>query len=275
MVERKNKEEAAGGAPEWMCTFSDMMSLLLCFFVLLFAMSTVEKQKFAQTIGSIQGALGRIPNMFNNSFVKPITIKPQIAKPVQRTKTVQRAKEAIAKKARSRLVADEASKEIIVEGVDEGLRFSIAGRILFDEGVAYLKPEAKEILLKLAEILNDFPTLHIRVEGHTNSIPLNSPFLNNWRLAQARAYETMLFLKNEGNADQSMERGQSRVSFMSCGEFRPRFPNDTVENRALNRRVEIVLMQGDQSEIVSGAIEGDEERHEEADKKDFVPIAPQ
>jgi len=275
MVERKKQEEAAGGAPEWMCTFSDMMSLLLCFFILLFAMSTVEKQKFAQTIGSIQGALGRIPNMFNNSFVKPISVIPQVAKPMQRTKTVQRAKEAIAKKARSRLVADEASKEITVEGVDEGIRFSIAGRILFDEGVAYLKPEAKETLLKIAEILNDFLTLHIRVEGHTNSIPLNSPYKDNWRLAQARAFATMLFLKNEGQVDKGLERGQSRLSFMSCGEFRPRFPNDTVENRALNRRVEIVLLQGEQSEMVSGAIEGDEESHEEADKKDFVPVAPQ
>ncbi len=271
MAERKKQEESSGGAPLWMSTFADMMSLLLCFFVLLFSLSTIEKVKFIQAVGSIQGALGRIPNLFNTSYRKPLSIQPQQVEPVQRNKTIERAKEAIAKKARSKLVTDEASREVIVEGVEEGIRFSLAGRILFDSGVAYLKEEAKEILLNVAEILNDFPTLRIRVEGHTNSIPLNSPYMNNWRLAQARAFNVMKFLKEEGNVNRQLPEDQSRLSFRSCGEHRPRFPNDTVQNRALNRRVEIVLLQGNQSEVITGVLEGSDERHEMIDEEMLEP----
>lgn len=271
MPGKKKEEEGGGGAPEWMCTFSDMMSLLLCFFVLLFSLATIEKVKFYQAIGSIQGALGRIPNMFNTSYTKPLSIQPQKVKPVQRNRTIERAKEAIAKKARSKLVANERSKEIVVEGVREGIRFSVAGRLLFEPGVAIIKEDAKEILMNIAEILNDFPTLHVRVEGHTNDIPFNSPYMDNWRLAEARAFNTMLYLKNYGNVDKELEEGESRLSYMSCGPYRPRYPNDSVENRALNRRVEIVLLQGERSEVITGVLEGSEEQKEMVDENELVP----
>ena len=61
------EEEPKAGAPEWMCTFSDMMSLLLCFFILLFALSSIEEMKFQQTIGFIQGSFGRIPGLLTMS----------------------------------------------------------------------------------------------------------------------------------------------------------------------------------------------------------------
>ncbi len=267
--QRKKSEEGGGGAPEWMCTFSDMMSLLLCFFVLLFSLSSIEKVKFDQYIGSIQGSFGRIPNLFNMSFVKPLSTKPQKVEPAQRTKALKRAKEAIAKKAESKLVAEEKSKDIIVEGVEEGIRFTVTGRLLFEGGSADVKAEGEKILIDIAEILNDFPELKVRVEGHSSSIPLppNSFFRNNWRLSQARAYSVLQILsnKNKGNVK------EERLSFMSCGKYRPRFPNDTPENRALNRRVEIVLLQGNRSETVTGILEGSKDPKEIPDESEFVP----
>ncbi len=265
----RKAEEKKGGAPEWMCTFSDMMSLLLCFFVLLFSLSTIEKVKFVQAISSIQGALGRIPNMYNMSFVPTTSTVPQEVEPVQRTREIERAKEAIAEKARSILVADEPSKEVIVEGVKEGVRFSIAGRVLFDQGFAQLAPEGQEILRTLAaEILNDFPNLRVSVEGHTDDsvVPPELPFQDNWRLAEARAYGTMLFMRDECNVD------ESRLSFQSCGMDRPRFPNDSPENRALNRRVEIVLLQGQSSENITGVLEGSGDSKVNPDEREFVPL---
>ena len=192
MARKKSSNgEGGGGAPEWMCTFADMMSLLLCFFVLLFSISSIEKTKFIQGIGSIQGALGRIPYLYNTSFVKPITTNPQKVEPVQRNKTLERAKEAIAKQARSRLVARNLSNEVIIEGVNEGIRFSIAGSLLFDPGLAVIKPEGERALYAIAETLNDFKNLRVRIEGHTDSTPpVNSPYQNNWRLAQARIFHT-------------------------------------------------------------------------------------
>ncbi len=113
---------------------------------------------------------------------------------MQSQKTVQRAKEAIAKKARSRLVADEKSKDVVVEGVKEGIRFTITGRVLFESGQSQVKPSAHRILLTIAEILNDMPKLRIRIEGHTDDSPIvNSIYRNNWRLSQARAASVLFF----------------------------------------------------------------------------------
>ena len=156
--------------------------------------------------------------------------------PVQRNKTLERAKEAIAKQARSRLVARNLSNEVIIEGVNEGIRFSIAGSLLFDPGLAVIKPEGERALYAIAETLNDFKNLRVRIEGHTDSTPpVNSPYQNNWRLAQARAFSTLQFLRDHAQVE------ENRLSFVSRSDNRPRFPNDTVQNRALNRRVEIVL----------------------------------
>ncbi len=269
MPARKKNEEGGGGAPEWMCTFSDMMSLLLTFFVLLFSLSTIEKVKFQQVIGAIQGSFGRIPNFFNTSYVKPRSIKPQKVEPAQRTKAMNRAKEAIAKNAREKLVAEEKSKEVIVEGVEEGIRFSIAGRLLFDPGSAEVNPNAEPLLFKVAEILNDFPELQVRVEGHASNTPLppNSYFSNNWKLAQARAYSVLNVLSDEEKGNVKNDR----LSFMSCGPYRPRFPNDNPEDRALNRRVEILLLQGSRSEVITGILEGSKDPKEIPDETEFVP----
>jgi chemotaxis protein MotB len=266
-VPKKRKDDSPSGAPEWMCTFSDMMSLLLCFFVLLFSMSTIEKVKFQQAIGSIQGALGRIPTFFNTSYIEPLSVEPQKVEPLQRTKTLQRAKEAIAQKARNKLTAEERTKEVVVEGVDEGIRFSISGRILFQSGSALLSEEGQNALLHVAETLNDFDNLRVRIEGHTdtNPVPAGSPLGDNWRLAEARAYAVLLFFRDKGGIR------QERLSFMSCGPYRPRFPNDTEENRALNRRVEIVLLQGHNSEVITGELQGSKEPSINLDKDQFLP----
>ncbi len=268
----KKEEESSGGAPEWMCTFSDMMSLLLCFFVLLFSMSTIEKEKFVQAISSIQGALGRIPGMYNMAFVPPVSIQPQKSEPTQRNKTIERAKEAIAKKARSKLVSNESSSEIIVEGVREGIRFSLSGRILFARGMAMLSQEGKKHLDAIAEILMDFKNQDIRIEGHTDSAPMrNSSFRDNWTLAYRRAFNTMVYLRDEVTNPEVRIDGK-RFSIMSCSDNRPRFPETTPEYQDLNRRVEIVLLQSTNSESITGILEGSEETRKVPEDSDFLPI---
>ncbi|HOJ59267.1 MAG TPA: flagellar motor protein MotB [bacterium] len=275
MGRRRKEGEPSSGAPAWICTFSDMMSLLLCFFVLLFSICTLEQEKFYQAIGSIQGALGRIPGLFTISHIRAVSNNPQRAEPAQRIKTIEKAKEAIAEAARSKLVADQDSPEVRVEGVKEGIRFTLTGRILFYPGVALLTPEGKRQLDILAGILNEFPDLRIRVEGHTDDAPLpgNSPFQNHWRLAQARAFETMEYLTRQVTPPENRVQ-EERFSVMSCGSHRPRFPNDTEEHRALNRRVEIVLLQGRQSETVTGVLEGSGNPQIAPDEKDFLPRQP-
>ncbi|MFB3785314.1 MAG: flagellar motor protein MotB [bacterium] len=272
MARRRKEEDPPAGAPEWMCTFSDMMSLLLCFFVLLFSICSMQQEKFNQAIGSIQGALGRIPGLFTISYIRAPSNHPQRAEPVQRDPAIEKAKEAIVEQARSRLVTDQDSQDVRVEGVKEGIRFTLAGRILFYPGVALLTPEGKQYLNTLAGILNDFPHLRIRVEGHADDTPLpgNSPFQDRWRLAQARAFETMTYLSVQLEPPQNRVP-EDRFSVMSCGDNRPRFPNDSEEHRALNRRVEILLLQGGQSETFTGILAGNGDPKIAPDEKDFVP----
>lgn len=268
----KREGEPEEGAPEWMCTFSDMMSLLLCFFILLFAMSNLETKKFQQAIASIQGALGRIPTLYTTSFTKPASTTPQTSEPMQRNKTVERAKEAIAEKARSRLNADEKTQEISVEGVKEGIRFTLSGRMLFQPGLAILTPEGKTILNGVALTLSEFPKLRVRIEGHTDSSPLpaNSVFADNWKLAEARSMTVMDFLRDEAEpVDNRIQ--EKRFIIMSCSNNRSRFPNDTIESRALNRRVEIVLLQGSHSESIAGVLEAKGDSKINPNEKDYAP----
>ena len=171
------------------------------------------------------------------------------------------------------MVADEKSKEIIVEGVREGIRFSLQGRILFQPGMAVVTNEGKSILNKIANILNEFPKLRVRIEGHSDNspVPSNSVYRDNWKLAQARAFATMIYLQDDVTPAED-RISDKRLSIMSCSANRPRFPNDTLENRALNRRVEIVLLQGSNSETITGVLEGSEESKIIPDETDFVPI---
>ncbi len=274
-----SKEEKKAGAPLWMGTFADMMSLLLCFFILLFALSTLEKVKYKQTIASIQGSFGKIPNIFRVSWRKPVTIQPQEVQPVQRTKDVERAKEAIAEKARSKLVVDDPSKEVIVEGVKEGIRFSLAGRVLFEPGKAVLNSSGKEMLLKVLEILQEFENLSVQVTGHTDSRPPppNSPYRNNWKLAEARAWITTKFLIEndkrirEQNEFLNITPLEERISYKSAGQYHPRFPNDSPETRALNRRIEIMLLQGRESITVPGELKGTDKQHTPPNAREIIP----
>ena len=113
---------------------------------------------------------------------------------------------------------------------------------MFDLGQADLKPEALEILDHLAEVLKQIPN-PVRVEGHTDNWPINNErFPSNWELSTARATNVVRQLIEEHGLDPSSFRPRG------YGEYRPLAPNDTEDNRALNRRVDIVLLRLDLGE---------------------------
>ncbi len=265
--EKKKKQDAPAGAPLWMCTFSDMMSLLLCFFVLLFAMSTIDKRKFVQAIGSIQGALGKIPGSFSTSMIPPVERRPQPnVKPLNQ-KVMDRAKDAIAEEATEKMVAEKIENEIRIVGVKEGLRFSIEDRAVFGTGSAGLSEEGKRKLAIVANELLKFPNNKIRVEGHTdNSTTTGEPYGDNWGLSAARALTVLHFLEDffreyeeeQGKATRQdiIERSHNRLSAEANGQYRPLpdVSNETEEGRAQNRRVDIILLQAQRSEFVEGEL---------------------
>lgn len=260
---KKKKEEATPGAPLWMCTFSDMMSLLLCFFVLLFAMSTIEKRKFYQAIGSIKGAMGKIPELFSMSMIQPTIRDPQKkVKPLNK-RVIERAKDAIAKKEREVLIAEKMDHQIKIVGVPEGIRFHIEDSALFARG-SYELTESGEIMLASVGLrLLEYPDNKIRIEGHTDNVPVtpNERFQDNWELSEKRALTVVEFLEEfffEQEKQQRIpetlarERAHNRLALEADGQYRPIASNDTPEGRALNRRVDIVLLESAESEYVEG-----------------------
>jgi chemotaxis protein MotB len=119
---------------------------------------------------------------------------------------------------------------------ERGITISIMDNILFASGMAELSEQSKPILNKMAQLLKTLPN-DIRIEGHTDNVPINTPeFPSNWHLSIARATNTAYFLMND------LGLKQERVSVVGNSEFKPLAENDRAESRALNRRVDIVIL---------------------------------
>jgi Flagellar motor protein len=117
------------------------------------------------------------------------------------------------------------------------LRFQ--DNILFDSGSADLKPESLEIMSYIAQLLNaeDFEDKFISIEGHTDNVPMNSPrYPSNWELSVGRSSNVVRFLVENNNMD------PKRISASGYSEYHPVAPNDNAENRAKNRRVDILIL---------------------------------
>ncbi|HRS61933.1 MAG TPA: OmpA family protein [Spirochaetota bacterium] len=117
------------------------------------------------------------------------------------------------------------------------LIINIDDRISFDSGKAVLKKEVLPSLKKIREILSQYPEYNIIIEGHTDDVPISTKqFRNNWQLSTERALAVLEYILE----DKSLK--PERFSATGCGEFRPIVPNDSKENRALNRRVDIIVV---------------------------------
>ncbi len=114
---------------------------------------------------------------------------------------------------------------------------NIDNSILFDSGKTEVKEGVKKSLSKIATALNNFPENNIQIEGHTDDVPIHTPqFPSNWELSAARALAVLRFFTDKTDVD------PRKLSAVGYGEYRPLVPNDTAENRRLNRRVDIVIL---------------------------------
>ncbi len=229
MIARKKKEEEAVGAP-WIMSYGDMMSLLLCFFILIVSYSVVELVKFRQAMGSLRGSLGVLSEEEGRKVVKTST-----------PSTVDRAvlrKDLLVINMPGRKSLTMEAKEIA--GVEvfllaTGVRFRIVDPLLFEPGQVVLKPSAQQILHDIAEMIRQI-NCEVRVEGHTDDSPTAGPqFKSNWDLSAARALAVVEHLVYQEHIN------PTRVWLAGFAEHRPVAPNDSPQNRAKNRRVEIFL----------------------------------
>lgn len=225
---RKQEEEQPKGSPIWMTTYGDMVTLLLTFFVMLFAFSEIDKAKYDQIAESLRGALKGFPSVLEKpageiSVLEPMPmITPEFAGLYESL---------------NELLGDEELAGATDIYMDErGLVVSFREKLFFDIGSAEIKPEARGLLRRVGEILARGEN-QIRVEGHTCDLPIRTErFPSNWELSVSRATNVTRFLIEEAGVD------PKRLAATGYAEFRPVAPNDSEENRAKNRRVDIVLI---------------------------------
>lgn len=206
---QKNKENDESGG--WLTTFGDMMTLLMTFFVLLFSMSTldpVKLEQFGQSFGEHQGSRKK---------TKKVSLS-QINKEVKK------------------LVKDQALQQQVKVRMDSrGVTLEIASDLAFNVGSADLSGSIKQFLVKLVGTMQK-ATYAIAVEGHTDNVPIRSAtYPSNWELSSARAAAVIRYLTSQG-----IEPDKFRA--IGFGDTAPKVPNDTRENQAKNRRVDITFL---------------------------------
>ena len=205
------------------------MTLLLCFFVLLVSMSTMEVEKLAAAAASLKGALSALP--FQEK-VRPAPVVPK--RPVRGKEKKGKRSRAIAKL--KKIVREHDLEKIIkIYEIPQGIHLVIGDPALFDSGRAVIKPDILPILNELVEVIHSGENL-IRVEGHTDNVPIHNPqYEDNWELSIARALSVIRYVKSRQDID------PKKLRPVGCGEFHPVATNDSGEGRAMNRRVEIYI----------------------------------
>lgn len=244
MAKRK-PEEPPKGAPEWMGTYSDLVTLLFCFFVLLYSMSNIDKVKFQSLANSFSGASTPVVNfgggtgisdLLGNGIMELPNMDNSFNDSLNKYKEMQNEMEQMASEWKTYFAENALTEQIEVTFSEQSIRFNFKEGILFDSGKAILKPAAYDVLNMIGEQMLSSPELKMRIEGHTDNAPINTvQYPNNWYLSYARAAEVLTYFTD------TVKIEPTSIVPLGLGEYSPIAPNDTPEGREKNRRVEIIL----------------------------------
>ncbi|MBY0124124.1 flagellar motor protein MotS [Bacillus sp. S/N-304-OC-R1] len=235
---RNRASEPRKGAPGWMVTFSDLVTLILVFFILLFSMSQIDMMKFKAITESFREQFFD----FYPSIVpldQPVGIENEMpAKDKDKDKGADSANtslEDLLSEVQSFLDKNGLDDVILANRTDRGVVLVLQEKILFAPGQAEVIGDAYAFLDKVGELLQKLPNL-VKVEGHTDNRPMNSfRYPSNWELSAARASSVINYLIEKHHLD------SNRFIAVGYSDTRPIVSNDTAENRQKNRRVEIVI----------------------------------
>lgn len=226
----------------WMTTFNDLVTLLMVFFVLMFSLSSIDKKKMSDFQFALQSGLGILREG------KQSGISVQDGQPVSDMSHVNTQAEgqsgsegqhAMQQAIETALEALNADIGIQVIYTEEGAHLSFEDGVLFDFGRADISSKGFGILDRIGNLIRRMP-YPIRVEGHTDNVPIHTQkFPSNWELSTARAVNVLKYFTNAVQID------PRRLSAVGYGDSKPLVANDSPRHRAKNRRVEIVLIKED------------------------------
>lgn len=233
---RRMRRDDKKNLDRWLLTYADLITLLLAFFVVMYSLSKVDAKKFGKMQEALSGILNGGPAAISEG--DKVIPMPDSGDALNFIK-LQSLGEAIKEGAKQM----EKDKLINTEVAERGLVIHIMEQALFRSGSAELGPEARVVLDLMAQKLSDMPN-HIRIEGHTDNHPINTArYPSNWELSSDRSTQVLRYMTEAHQFD------PKKMSALGFGEFRPIADNDTDENRAKNRRVDIVVL----TEEMSGA----------------------
>jgi len=231
---RKKKEPQAAGSG-WLTTYADMITLMLCFFVMLYEPTEVDVTQLQALSASISGdpnggsislSAGRLSDLGNT-----ISSMPSMEKGKMLSTSL--------KKAVSLFSPDIKSNKIAVTSDERGIVVSLAADVFFASNSAELNiEESRETLLRIAQFLShqDLATRRFRIEGHTDAEYVkNSEWKSNWELSTTRAINVLHYLTDFGAQE-------NKFAVAGYADTRPVYSNDTAEGRAYNRRVDIIIL---------------------------------
>ncbi|MFV0275616.1 MAG: MotB family protein [Parahaliea sp.] len=274
MSDFEDEQEVKVGAPAWMATFADLMSLLMTFFVLLLSFSEMDVQKYKQIAGSMRMAFGVQDEVKLDAIPKGTSIIAQefspgkttptdidtvrqmssdITRPELRTgggegssreqlkqelRELLAQTESDAKKLEAIMQNEVSNGKVDIETRGRSIIIRIRENGSFPSGSAVLNPDFVPTLEKLRDALKELPG-SISVEGHTDNVPVaGGQIISNWDLSASRA----LSVTHELISHQGLD--EKRLMVVGFADTRPFTFNDTPAGRAMNRRVELVIRQG-------------------------------
>jgi chemotaxis protein MotB len=256
---RKKKHEKEPNHERWLVSYADFITLLFAVFVTLYAMSQTDKKKVEQVVASMRESfgytklsLGEKPTVIESTNISIMpSLKPEAVMPAPKARAGSDLKgkgrggrgKADEKDFRSLkaaidafLLKQGAQSKVNVEITKRGLVVSLKEAGFFDSGSAAVRGSSHELLAKVVSSLGDYSN-PIRVEGHTDNIPINTPqFRSNWELSTARATNVVHYLIDRQQFD------ADKIAAAGYGEYRPVADNASVDGRQKNRRVDIVLL---------------------------------
>ena len=263
----------------WLIPYSDLLTLLLALFIVLFAASKIDADKLEQIGRSMQGAFtggngffqffgmveplneplaqttsGRTEDMTNTSdhvsngmqqtsgsqSSGNLNVSPEEVELADKALESYRKLEALKGKLDAYIVENDLAEQLETELSGNILLITIRDHALFDSGSIQIKEEARKLAVEISNLLSQYDEYEVTVAGHTDNVPITSGrYDSNWELSTLRALEFMKVLFENPDLD------QRRFSAIGYGEYRPIASNDTPEGRAKNRRVEVTIYDPD------------------------------
>ncbi len=235
-MEEEQSCNCDAGAPGWLATFADLMSLLLTFFILIVSFSSIQQVEFQKAMGSLKGALGILKS--KRALLALSTVKnPEIQ--FHKLSMIWEKVPEIMQLLKKMDIED----GVKVETLPDAVKFTFDDNLLFDSGRARLKPKLFPVLKKIVEMVKEFDGT-ILIEGHTDNVPIRTPrYPSNWELSAARAINVLHYFENMGVK-------RENLACVGYADTRPLVPNTTPENRAKNRRVELYVKFKDNDKVV-------------------------